>query len=125
MKDTRNYLAKHHREADYKKLDPADVALRWLCLCRLKYRKANDRPSLPSSNAFEIDELKANMKDILHMVEMDAEKVSGGKAHFTLLDKVVGNDLMVQQGIIAGCAGGKLFQCDRSSTCPSWKELWL
>ena len=40
------------------------------------------------------------------MVEMDAEKVSGGKAHFTLLDKVVGNDLMVQQGIIAGCVGG-------------------
>ena len=40
------------------------------------------------------------------MVEMDAEKVAGGKAHFTLLDKMSGNDLMVQQGIIAGCAGG-------------------
>ena len=105
--DTRNYLAKHHREADYKKLDPADVAYYDGCVY-VDLSTVKPMIALPfhPSNAFEIDELKANMKDILHMVEMDAEKVSGGKAHFTLLDKVVGNDLMVQQGIIAGCAGG-------------------
>ncbi|MFR4927792.1 MAG: hydratase, partial [Clostridium sp.] len=105
--DTRNYLAKHHREADYKKLDPADVAYYDGCVY-VDLSTVKPMIALPfhPSNAFEIDELKANMKDILHMVEMDAEKVSGGKAHFTLLDKVVGNDLMVQQGLIAGCAGG-------------------
>ena len=105
--DTRNYLAKHHREADYKKLDPADVAYYDGCVY-VDLSTVKPMIALPfhPSNAFEIDELKANMKDILHMVEMDAEKVSGGKAHFTLLDKIAGNDLMVQQGIIAGCAGG-------------------
>ncbi len=59
------------------------------------------------------------------MVEKDAEGVSGGKAHFTLLDKIDGNDLMVQQGIIAGCAGGTLHQCDGGSPCTSRKKLWL
>ena len=105
--DTRNYLAKHHREADYKKLDPADVAYYDGCVY-VDLSTVKPMIALPfhPSNAFEIDELKANMKDILHMVEMDAEKVAGGKAHFTLLDKMSGNDLMVQQGIIAGCAGG-------------------
>ena len=105
--DTRNYLAKHHREGDYRKLDPADVAYYDGCVY-VDLSKVKPMIALPfhPSNAFEIDELKANMKDILHMVEMDAEKVAGGKAHFTLLDKIAGNDLMVQQGIIAGCAGG-------------------
>ena len=105
--DTRNYLAKHHREEDYRKLDPADIAYYDGCVY-VDLSKVKPMIALPfhPSNAFEIDELKANMKDILHMVEMDAEKVAGGKAHFTLLDKMSGNDLMVQQGIIAGCAGG-------------------
>ena len=105
--DTRKYLAEHHREEDYKKLDPADVAYYDGCVY-VDLSTVKPMIALPfhPSNAFEIDELKANMKDILHMVEKDAERVSGGKAHFTLLDKVVGNDLMVQQGIIAGCAGG-------------------
>ena len=105
--DTRNYLAKHHREEDYRKLDPADIAYYDGCVY-VDLSKVKPMIALPfhPSNAFEIDELKANMKDILHIVEMDAEKVAGGKAHFTLLDKMSGNDLMVQQGIIAGCAGG-------------------
>ena len=105
--DTRKYLAEHHREEDYKKLDPADVAYYDGCVY-VDLSTVKPMIALPfhPSNAFEIDELKANMKDILHMVEKDAERVSGGKAHFTLLDKIAGNDLMVQQGIIAGCAGG-------------------
>ena len=59
------------------------------------------------------------------MVEKDAERVSGGKAHFTLLDKIAGNDLMVQQGIIAGCAGGTYTNVMEAAHALRWKELWL
>ena len=57
------------------------------------------------SNVYEIDELKENLTDILALTEKEAERISGGRAHFTLLDKVKGKDLMVQQAVIAGCAG--------------------
>ena len=40
------------------------------------------------------------------MVEAEAAKVSGGKASFTLRDKIEGGQLMVQQAVVAGCAGG-------------------
>ena len=105
--DTKAFLTAHGRGDAYKELNPADVAYYDGCVY-VDLSTVKPMIALPfhPSNAFEIDELKANMKDILHMVEKDAERVSGGKAHFTLLDKVVGNDLMVQQGIIAGCAGG-------------------
>lgn len=105
--DTKEYLEKHHRGGDYKELNPADVAYYDGCVY---VDLATVRPmiALPfhPSNTYEIDELKANLTDILHSVEMEAEKVSGGKAHFTLLDKVKDGNLLVQQAVIAGCAGG-------------------
>ncbi len=52
------------------------------------------------------------------MVEKDAERVSGGKAHFTLLDKIAGNDLMVQQES-SPAVQANFDQCDGSSTCTS------
>ena len=58
------------------------------------------------SNTYEIDELNANLGDILREVEKEAERVSGGRAPFTLTDKIENGRLRVQQGIIAGCAGG-------------------
>ena len=58
------------------------------------------------SNTYEIDELNANLEDILHGVEEEAKKVAGGRAEFTLMDKIRDGRLMVQQGVIAGCAGG-------------------
>jgi len=59
------------------------------------------------SNAYAIDDLYANLEDILRETEIAADKVAEGRAHFTLLDKVASDGkLQVQQGIIAGCAGG-------------------
>lgn len=57
------------------------------------------------SNTYEIDELNANLPDILAEVEKEAAHVSGGRAPYTLLDKIRDGRLHVQQGIIAGCAG--------------------
>ena len=59
------------------------------------------------SNAFEIDYLYENLEDILRETEKAADQVAEGRAHFTLLDKITKDGkLQVQQGIIAGCAGG-------------------
>ena len=105
--DTRAYLAKHHREEDYKELAPAGVAYYDGCVY-VDLSTVKPMIALPfhPSNTYEIDEFKANLDDILGMVEAEAAKVSGGKASFTLRDKIEGGQLMVQQAVIAGCAGG-------------------
>ena len=58
------------------------------------------------SNTYTIDELKANLDDILADVEKRAQVSLDGKIPFTLRDKVIDGQLYVEQGIIAGCAGG-------------------
>ena len=59
------------------------------------------------SNAFEIDELNANLGDILREVEKEAARLTEGKdIEFSLTDKITPKGLQVQQGISAGCAGG-------------------
>ena len=59
------------------------------------------------SNAYEIDELNANLGDILRSVEVEAAKISGNPdINFSLTDKIVDGKLQITQGIIAGCAGG-------------------
>ncbi len=105
--DTRAYLTEHLRPEAYRQLDPADVA--WYDGCvYVDLSKVRPMIALPfhPSNAYTIDELKENLTDILHDVEVEAERVSKGRAAFTLLDKVKDNELYVQQAVIAGCAGG-------------------
>ncbi len=105
--DTESYLSLHGRGDDYKKLDPADVAYYDGCVY-VDLSTVKPMIALPfhPSNTYEIDELNANLGDILRQVEKEAEKVGGGRASFTLTDKIVNGKLLVQQGIIAGCAGG-------------------
>ncbi len=105
--DTRAYLAKHHREEDYQELAPGEIAYYDGCVY-VDLSTVKPMIALPfhPSNAYEIDELKANLMDILGEVEAQAKKVSGDKAGFTLLDKVKDGELMIQQAVIAGCAGG-------------------
>ncbi len=105
--DTRAYLAKHHREEAYRELAPGQVAYYDGCVY-VDLSTVKPMIALPfhPSNAYEIDQLKENLTDILGEAEAQAKKISGGKAEFTLLDKVKDGELMVQQAVIAGCAGG-------------------
>ena len=106
--DTRSYLAAHGREDAYKELNPADIAYYDGCVY-VDLSTVKPMIALPfhPSNAYEIDELNANLKDILHGVEEEAKKIAGGRSTFTLMDKITEDGkLLVQQGIIAGCAGG-------------------
>lgn len=105
--ETRSFLKVHGREADFIPLRPADLAYYDGCV-RVNLSAVRPMIALPfhPSNAYTIDELNANLTDILAQTEKEAEKVSGGRAPFTLLDKVRDGRLHVQQGVIAGCAGG-------------------
>lgn len=105
--DTRDFLAAHGRVEDYKELNPADIAYYDGCVY-VDLSTVKPMIALPfhPSNTFEIDELNANLGDILRSVEKEAEKIGNGRADFTLTDKIVNGKLQVQQGIIAGCAGG-------------------
>lgn len=104
---TNEFLTVHGRADAYKQLDPADVAYYDGCV-RVDLSTVKPMIALPfhPSNTYEIDELNANLEDILREVEKSADKVAGGRAELHLLDKIVDGKLQVQQGIIAGCAGG-------------------
>lgn len=105
--DTKEFLALHGRPEEYKELNPADVAYYDGCVY-VDLNTVKPMIALPfhPSNVYEIDELSSNLGDILRSVEKEAAKISGGRASFTLTDKIVDGKLQVQQGIIAGCAGG-------------------
>ena len=106
--DTRKYLLKHHRDDDFKYLNPADIAYYDGCVY-VDLSTIKPMIALPfhPSNVYEIDELNANLEDILRETEKSAEKVAEGRASFTLLDKIADDGrLQTQQGVIAGCAGG-------------------
>ncbi|MBQ9348244.1 MAG: hydratase [Oscillibacter sp.] len=105
--DTKAYLTEHGRAADFKELNPADVAYYDGCI-ELDLSAVRPMIAMPfhPSNAYTIDDFNANLTDILREAEKRAEGVSQGRAPYTLLDKVKNGKFQVQQGIIAGCAGG-------------------
>ena len=106
--DTKAYLAKHGRADDYRELKPADVTY-YDGLVYVDLSTVKPMIALPfhPSNAFEIDELNANLGDILREVEKEAARLTEGKdIEFSLTNKITPKGLQVQQGIIAGCAGG-------------------
>ena len=101
------FYAIHGRSEDYKELNPGPVTYYdgMLVVELDKIRPMIAMPFHPS-NTYTIDELNANLMDILDDVEKKAQISLDGKIDFTLKDKVRDGKLYVEQGIIAGCAGG-------------------
>ena len=101
------FYAIHGRPEDYKELKPGSVAYYDGCV-EIDLGEIKPMIAMPfhPSNTYTIDELKANLDDILADVEKRAQVSLDGKIPFTLRDKVVDGQLYVEQGIIAGCAGG-------------------
>jgi len=97
----------HGRSEDYRELNPGEVAyydgMVYVDLSKIKPMIA--MPFHPS-NTYTIEELNANLVDILHDVEKKALVSLDGKVDYKLTDKVRDGKLYVEQGIIAGCAGG-------------------
>lgn len=106
--DTKQFLTMHGRPEAYRELTPEDCAyydgMVYVDLSTVKPMIA--LPCHPS-NTFEIDTLNANLEDILHEGEENVRKLAeGSDIYFSLTDKIKNGKLQVQQGVIAGCAGG-------------------
>ncbi len=98
----------HKRPEDYKELKPDNIAyydgMVYVDLSEIKPMIA--MPFHPS-NVYTIDELNKNLLDILDDVEKKAlVSLDNNKINYTLKDKVRNGKLYVEQGVIAGCAGG-------------------
>ncbi len=103
----REFYEIHAREEDYRELNPADVAY-YDGMITIDLGKIRPMIAMPfhPSNTYTIEELNANLLDILEDVEKKAAVSLDGAVDFTLKNKVINGKLMVDQGIIAGCAGG-------------------
>ena len=97
----------HGRSGDYAELNPGAVAY-YDGMILVDLAKIKPMIAMPfhPSNAYTIEELNGNLMDILDDCEKRAHVSLGDKVAFSLKDKVHNGKLYVDQGIIAGCAGG-------------------
>ena len=97
----------HGRVEEYKELNPGDIAYYdGMIMVDLSTIKPMIAMPFHPSNVYTIEELNANLSDILEDVEKRAAVSLDGAVEFTLKNKVKNGKFMVDQGIIAGCAGG-------------------
>jgi len=103
----REFYEIHGRTEDYKELNPGQVAY-YDGLIEVDLDKIRPMIAMPfhPSNTYTIVELNANLMDILDETEKRAKVSLDGAVDFTLKNKVKNGKFIVDQGIIAGCAGG-------------------
>lgn len=97
----------HGRKEEYKELAPGEAAYYdgMICVDLSAVKPMIAMPFHPS-NTYTIEEVNANLEDILHEVEQRAAVSLDGAVEYSLKDKVRNGKFYVDQGIIAGCAGG-------------------
>ena len=97
----------HKRPEDYKELNPGAVAY-YDGMVYVNLSEIRPMIAMPfhPSNVYTIDEVNENLTDILQDVEQKALVSLDGAVEYSLQDKVRGGKLYVDQGLIAGCAGG-------------------
>lgn len=102
------YYKIHGRPEAYHRLEPGEVS--WYNgMVKVDLSKVEPMIALPfhPSNVWTISELNKNAKEILHEVEAEGQKqLENPKLKFRLANKLVGGRLQVDQGVVAGCAGG-------------------
>lgn len=103
----REFYDIHGRSESYKELNPGNVAY-YDGVVYVDLDKVKPMIAMPfhPSNTYTIEELNANLEDILHDCEKKALVSLDGQVDFKLTDKIKNGRLYVDQGIIAGCAGG-------------------
>ena len=97
----------HGRVEDYKELNSAKVAY-YDGMVKIDLSKIRPMIAMPvhPSNTYTIEDMNNNLMDVLHDCEQKALVSLDGQVDFKLTDKVRDGKLYVEQGIIAGCAGG-------------------
>ncbi len=103
----REFYEIHGREQDYKELNPGKVAY-YDGVVEVDLSTIRPMIAMPfhPSNTYEIEELNRNLMDILDDCEKRAKVSLGDAVEYSLRDKVRNGSFYIEQGIIAGCAGG-------------------
>lgn len=104
----REYYRIHDRLSDYQQLEPGEIAY-YDGLVKIDLSKVEPMIALPfhPSNAYTIEELNRNPVEILEQVEAEGRKqLDNPKLRLELRNKIVNGRLKVDQGVVAGCAGG-------------------
>ena len=103
----REFYEIHGREECYAQLAPARAAYYDGCI---EIDLSSIRPMIAMpfhpSHVYAIEDVQKNLADVLAEVEKRAQVSFGDKIEYSLQDKIRGGRLYVDQGIIAGCAGG-------------------
>ena len=105
--NTKDWFETHKRPEEYKELNPAPVAY-YDGVVEINLDEIKPMIAMPfhPSMAYTIDDVNANLKDVLHECEERAKISFGDKINYSLQDKIVDGKLYTEQGLIAGCAGG-------------------
>lgn len=105
--EIKNYFAVRGRLDEYKAIKPEPLAM-YDGLIEVNLSEVEPMIAMPfhPSNTYKLADVIANPYDILSEVEKQGRELLKGKSKFTLTDKIVDGKIMVEQGIIAGCAGG-------------------
>ncbi|MCQ2496088.1 MAG: hydratase [Lachnospiraceae bacterium] len=101
------WFAIHGRTEEYKPLKPTGAA-QYDGAVRVDLSAIRPMIAMPfhPSKAYAIADVKANLADYLHDCEERAKVSFGDKCNYSLMDKIIDGKLYVEQGVIAGCAGG-------------------
>lgn len=104
---TEEWFATHYRPNDYKELNPQDGAY-YDGAIEIDLGEIRPMIALPfhPSCGYTIDEVNKNLYDILDETEKRAKISFGDKVNYTLKNKLIDGKLYIDQGVIAGCAGG-------------------
>ena len=110
--NTKDWFETHKRPEQYKELKPADIAY-YDGVIDVDLGAIKPMIAMPfhPSMAYTIDDVNANLKDVLHETEERAKISFGDKINYSLQKKIVDGKLYVDQALIAGCAGGGFENC--------------
>ena len=103
----KDFYAIHGRAEDYKELQPEEEAY-YDGMVEIDLSKVKPMIAMPfhPSNVYTIEEVNANLEDIIAQTEKNAAVSLEGAVEYSLRDKIRGGKFYVEQGVIAGCAGG-------------------
>lgn len=103
----REFYEIHGRKEEYRELNPGETAY-YDGMIQVELDRVKPMIAMPfhPSNTYTIEEVNQNLEDILAQTEKRAAVSLDGAVEFTLRDKIRNGKLYVDQGIIAGCAGG-------------------
>ena len=103
----REFYEIHKRPEDYKELTPGPVAY-YDGMIEVDLSEIEPMIAMPfhPSNTYTIDEVNAHPEEILADVEKKAAVSLGGAVDYKLTDRIRDGKIFVDQGIVAGCAGG-------------------